>query len=120
MKELSASEYIFLKWLAETHPNLYQAAEERQKTLGGFMDSLSTVFTSISNAAPGLLNQYVKGQQELAMLKENLARAKAGEVPLTATGVPYGGPVANNFFSSVPVWAWAILAAAGVYLVTRK
>lgn len=122
MKELSASEYVFLKWLQDTHPALYQAAEERQKSLGGFMDSLSTVFTNIANAAPGLLNQYVKGKQELEILKANLARAKAGEVPVDAAGQPYfaGNAPRQDFLSSVPGWAWAMLGIGAVYLLTRK
>lgn len=89
MKELTASEYVFLSWLQKTHPDLYQAAEERQKSLAGFMDSLSTVFTNIANAAPAVLQQYVKGKQELEVLKANLKRAQAGDVPIDATGRPY-------------------------------
>lgn len=120
MKELSASEYVFLKWLHETHPELYQAAEERQQSLSGFMDSLTTVFTNISNAAPDLLNQYVKSQADLATLKANLARAQAGEVPLNARGQPYPATPGNSMLSGVPVWAWAIAGAGILYLLVRK
>jgi hypothetical protein len=123
MKELSASEYVFLKWLADTHPQLYQAAEERQASLAGFMDSLSTVFTNISNAAPDLLNQYVKSQADLATLKMNLARAKAGDVPVTNAGQPYpvNAPGYNpSIFATIPLWVWLAFGAGAIYLLVRR
>lgn len=123
MKELSASEYIFLKWLHDTHPALYQAAEERQQSLSGFMDSLATVFTNISNAAPDLLNQYVKSQADLATLKANLARAQAGQTPLQPNGQPY--PVnalghSSSILSEIPLWVWLAFGAGAIYLLIRK
>ena len=104
MKELSASEYVFLKWLHETHPDLYQAAEDRQQSLSGFMDSLSTIFTNISNAAPDLLNQYVKGQAELATLKANLKRAQAGD----------------SMLAGIPMWVFVLFGAGALFLILRK
>jgi hypothetical protein len=123
MKELSASEYIFLKWLQETHPQLYAEAEARQQSIGGFMDSLSTVFTNIANAAPDLLKQYVTGQQELAVLKANLARAKAGEIPITNTGQPYATDAPGyrqNIFSTIPPWVLIAFGLGAVYLIARR
>lgn len=120
MKELSASEYVFLKWLHETHPALYQAAEDRQQSLSGFMDSLATVFTNISNAAPDLLNQYVKSQADLATLKANLARAQAGETPLQPNGQPYPAGYSNALIPGIPMWVWIAGSAAILYLLVRK
>jgi len=122
MKELTAPEYVFLKWLHETHPALYSAAEERQQSLSGFMDSLSTIFTNIANAAPDLLNTYVKGQAELATLKANLARAKAGEVPLNMSGQPYPGayPQQSGALAGIPTWVFVALGVGVVYLLVRK
>lgn len=120
MKELTASEYVFLKWLHETHPALYQAAEERQQSLAGFMDSLSTVFTNISSAAPDLLNQYVKSQADLATLKANLARAQAGDIPLRADGQPYPADYARSPIAGVPTWVWVAFGAGALYLLTRN
>lgn len=120
LNTLSASEYIFLRWLAEHHPKLYADAEERQKSIGGFMDSLTTVFKSVSDAAPAVLEQYVKSQQDLAVLQENLARAKAGALPINNPGVIYAPRVASSPFAQVPVWAWAAMGLGVAYLLMKR
>jgi hypothetical protein len=119
MQELSAAEYVFLRWLQDTHPQLYADAEQRQKTIGGFLDSFGQVLESVSQAAPGILKTYVKGQQDLEVLRENLARAKAGEMPLASAGGMMYQPSANPL-ASVPIWAWALLGLGTVVLLVRK
>lgn len=118
LRSLSAAEYVFLRWLQDTHPRLYAEAETRQKGIGGFLDSFTQVIESIQKSAPDLMNQYMKGKQDLALLKENLARAKQGDMPIQAPGIVYQPPA--NALASVPWWAWGLMGVGVLVLVSRR
>ncbi len=126
MKTLSVNEYLFLKWVNKTHPQLFAAvAGDPREALSGFMDSLSAGLQSFLTEAPKVYGQYLQGKQQLDALKMNVERARANLPPIDPTtgqpiyaGMPgYGVPpgVTSNFFDRVPPWAW--LAAGGLALV---
>lgn len=119
LREMSAAEYVFLRWLRDTHPALYAQAEDRQKTIGGFMDSFGQVLDTVSKSSTALLSQYVKGRQDLEVLKENLVRARAGEMPLQSAGGALYQP-SQNPLAAVPMWAWALLGIGATLLVVRR
>lgn len=120
LKTLTPAQFAFLKWLHEAHPELAKAAEERRASIDGFMDSLTSTFDAITKNAPDLAAEYLKSREEIAQLDLNIARAKAGQQPVT-------NPLAFNFTraassttAGVPTWAFAAGAAVLVYLLTRR
>lgn len=120
LKELTPAEFAFLTWLYRTHPNIAQAAESHQKSLNGFFDSLSNVFNSVMEKAPELMNQYVASKEQIAQLKLNIARAKAGQYPISEGS---GVVAAAQAPQVVPTWA-VVLGVGGalalLYLLVRK
>lgn len=116
LRSLTPAQYAFMKWLSDAHPNLLREAEERRASLNGFMDSLSQTFKTVMDKAPDLLNQYVAGKQQLAQLKINIERAKAGQYPIESQ---IGVPVAQAQ-SAIPWWAFAAGGAVLVYLLVKK
>ena len=125
LKTLTPAQYAFVSWLYTNHPNIAREAEERREALSGFMDSLTSVFSTVMAKAPDMLNQYVAGKQQIELLKINLQRAKQNEYPLDAGGSLYtgGNPLQQTMASpvlGVPTWAW--LAGGGVllYLLLRR
>lgn len=121
MKTLTPAQYAFLAWLHRNHPNVMSAAEERRASLSGFMDSLTTVFSTVMEKAPELMNQYVAGKTQLEQLKANIQRAKQGQYPIEFPTTPafaqqmpqMQAPMAQ----SVPTWVWAAGGAILVYLL---
>lgn len=121
MRTMTVNQYLFLKWMHDTHPGLYEASSAKQ--LSGFMDSLGTAFTTVIEAAPKLYSQYIDGKTQISLLKANLQRAQQNLPPVDASGqvittgmpgyaIPAGYPISNNPFASVPPWVW--IAGAGV------
>lgn len=118
LKELTPAQYAFMSWLYANHPNLAKDAEEKNRSLSGFMDSLTSVFNSVIEKAPDLMNQYVAGKTQIEQLKANIARASAGQYPLNANGTVYtGGSVVPTVVSQVPTWVWFAGGAAVVALI---
>jgi len=124
MKKLSLNEYLFLKWVNKTHPQMFASvAGDPREALSGFMDSLSQGLQTFLAEAPKLYGQYLTGKREIAAMKMNVERLKAGQPPIDpATGQPisqytpgYGVPPGSSFVDSVPTWAW--LAGAGLLAV---
>ncbi len=116
LKTLTPAQYAFMRWLSETHPNLLAQAEDRRASLNGFMDSLTSVFTSITEKAPDLLNQYVTSKAQMEQLKLNIERAKRGEAPITQPLMVQ----ASNTAAQVPAWVWGAGGAILVYLLLKK
>lgn len=120
LKELTPAEFAFLSWIYKNHPNIAQAAEAHQKSLSGFMDSASNVLNSIMEKAPDLLNQYVAGKAQIDLLKQNIARAKAGQFPVNEAGSIYAAAQAPQ---TVPTWA-VVLGVGGalalLFVLARK
>jgi hypothetical protein len=130
MKKLSVNEFLFLKWVNKAHPQMFaQVAGDPREALSGFMDSLSTGLQSFLSEAPKLYGQYLSGKQEIAAMKMNVERAKAGYPPIDPrTGqvitpntpgydVPPGAT--RSFLDSVPPWA-IIAGVGGVVLLLLK
>lgn len=125
VKSLTPAQFAFMKWINETHPNLMKAAEEHHKSLGGFLDTMTSTFNTIMTKAPDLLSQYVTGKAQIDTLKLNLERAKVGQMPLTdAGGIYTGAPnmlVQQTLIPGVPNWILGgAVAAIAVYLLMRK
>jgi hypothetical protein len=125
LKTLSPAQYAFVSWLYTNHPNLAREAEEHREALSGFMDSLTSVFNTVITKAPDIMSQYVAGKQQTELLKINLARAKANEYPLDASGSLYTG--GNTFqqavsapMMGVPTWAWIAGGGLLLFLLLRK
>ncbi len=123
MREMSANEYLFLRWMSEQHPRLLAAAEERRAGLHGAVDSITAALNSVMQTASSGLTAYVQGKQQLSLLKTNIARAKQGLPPLTDAGLAYSVPPdqlnAREFPTPIP-WGLIALGVVGVYLVTRE
>jgi hypothetical protein len=124
LKTLTPAQYAFVSWLYRNHPNIAREAEERREQLSGFMDSLTSVFTTVISKAPDLMNQYVTGKQQIELLKINLERAKSNEYPLDQSGSLYtGGTAAQSVptgLNAVPTWAWIAGAGLVVFLLLRR
>lgn len=116
LKSLTPAQYAFIRWLNQTHPSLVAAVEERRSNLHGFMDSLSSVFKQVTEQAPDLLKQYVAGKRDLEQLKLNIARAKAGQMPIEIPAVAQ----VQSATAGVPMWAWAAGGAILVYLLMKR
>lgn len=118
LKTLTPAQYAFMRWLAETHPSLLQLAEERRASLNGFMDSLSNVFNTVMEKAPDLLKQYVTSQEQVAQLKANIERAKAGQYPQQYVITPQAP--SSISMPSGQTLAIAALGAIAVYLLLKR
>lgn len=113
LKELSPEQYAFMNWLQVNHPNLMRAAEEHNRSLSGFMDSITNVFNSVMEKAPDLLQKYVAGKEQVAQLKMNIERAKEGQYPINPDGSLYA-PRGVTPAQTVPTWVW--FAGGGLLL----
>jgi hypothetical protein len=110
----SAAQVAFLSWVKKNHPTFYA---QLQQNAG--LGDVTTTFNSVLNTASGLLTQYVAGKQQLALLKMNIERAKAGQLPLTSANYASitAGPPAQP---SVPTWVWFAGGAAVLLLLLKR
>ncbi|MGE0294707.1 MAG: hypothetical protein AB7P97_20340 [Hyphomonadaceae bacterium] len=119
------SQAAFIQWLRTRHPQLYAMALNDPGTLAGFSDVWNKITTGVSNIigkASEVLPAYLQTKQQIELLKLNIARAKAGMMPVDALPASAGGAVATQpaatgggFMDSLP--PWAIPAAIGVALL---
>jgi hypothetical protein len=115
MNTLTINQYLFLRWLATRHPKLYDAAGP--VALKGVLDVAGSLFQNVLEVAPKIYTQYVSGQQELKILKSNLARAKAGLGPVNADGTPFVLPPGSQYPSGVQSTNWILWLAIGIGLL---
>ena len=90
----------------------------------GVLDVAGSLFQNVLDVAPKLYTQYVSGKQELKVLKENLARARAGMGPVNPDGTPFVLPPGTQYPSGVSspfgnVWIW-VAVGIGVFLLLRE
>lgn len=100
-KALTPNEYLFIRWMSENHPELLTAAEDQVKR-GGALGSLTASLSNILNAVTSGLKTYVQGQQQVALVQQNVERATQGLPPVTATGAPYTVPPAQVAARTLP------------------
>jgi hypothetical protein len=119
---LSVNQYLFLRWLATRHPKLYDAAGP--VALKGVLDVAGSLFQNVLEVAPKIYTEYVSGQQELKILKGNLARAKAGLGPLNPDGTPYVLPPGSQYPAGVQPagqnWMLWVAIGLGIFLLFRR
>lgn len=120
LKSLTPAQYAFVKWLYDKHPNIAQKAEAHHASLGGFMDSLTSVFNNVVTQAPELMKQYVSGKTQIETLKLNLARAKQGLYPVDEGGGVYAGAQPLPAPAGVPLTAWIAGGALLTLLLLRR
>lgn len=76
---------MFLAWLRNNYPHLYNEAMPSQQ-MGGFLDSLTstfnTVLTNVTQALPNLANTYAQYQAQAQLIRMNTDRARQGLSPL--------------------------------------
>lgn len=99
---------MYLSWLRQNFPVLYYRAMEpvvssaKQQGLSGFFDSLvggfKSVVSSVGQALPGLAKTYTEYDLQKRIIKENTARANAGQAPLqyTTDGQLMAQPIAYS------------------------
>ena len=116
LRTLTPAQFAFLDWMNRRHPKLLKAAEERRDSIDGFFDSVSNVFKQVMEKAPDLAQQYVKGEQELAQLRANIARAQNNQYPIQYASV---APTAPQM-PTVPPLVWGALGAVAVWLIFSK
>lgn len=115
MNTLSVNQYLFLRWLAKRHPKLYDAAGP--VALKGVLDVAGSLFQNVLEVAPKIYTQYVSGQQELKILKSNLARAKAGLRPVNEDGTAFVLPPGTGYPAGVQSTNWILWVALGIGLL---
>lgn len=111
---------LYLAWLRENYPELYDASvpgntatgvtapslanEPTSYSIGGFWDSVGTAFTdtvkNVTQALPALATSYGAYRTQSELIKLNTTRAAQGLAPLVpnASGqlVPYGGSYTDS------------------------
>ncbi len=113
-----AARAAFVEWLAKKHPSFY--AQVRQDTGLGDVAPTPNLFTQILNSATGLLSQYVASKEQLAQLKVNIARAKAGQPPLTSDQFATGTVPQRSMLGGIPTWVLLAGGAGILYLLLSK
>lgn len=111
-------QYAFIQWLRNTYPNLYRRAmAESGLQMGDFSDTISKVFGTIKDTVAQLAPAYIQTRAELELLKINIRRARAGQMPVNTleeagagTAVTRTGAAAG--FGGIP--QWAIFAGIGL------
>lgn len=119
----------FLEWLAKTHPQLYQRIVGKIDVpvgLSGFADSLSNVFSTVTESLPKLAETYVTTKAQLEQLKLNLQRAQAGLTPIDVSGAPLPlapEPQGDVFTLPSPGGIspmWLVLGGLAAFLFLRR
>lgn len=119
-----ASRAAFLHWMKTREPRVYALVMAQGNALGDWTDTISNIFTKVTDTVAKLAPTYIETKAQLELLKLNIARAKAGQMPVTslpgAAGSGGGNVVATqpqggSFMDSLP--SWAIPAAIGVALL---
>jgi hypothetical protein len=115
----------FIQWLRGNYPNLYQRAmSESGLRLGDFASAISNIFGTIKDTVAKLAPVYVQTRAEMELLKINIARAKAGQMPVNsaqeaadeASGYRGSG---FSFASIPPVFLYGGLALLAFFLFKR-
>lgn len=118
------SRAAFLQWFKANQPRAYALVMARNSTLGGWSDTISNIFNKVTETVAKLAPTYIETKAQYELLKLNIARAKAGQMPLTALPNGAGGaaqapvatqPTGGGFMDNLP--GWAIPAAIGVALL---
>lgn len=121
-RTLNASEYLFIRWMAENHPGLLAAAENQvrqQGQLSGLTDALNSILGAVNRG----IDTYVKGKESVALVKLNVQRAKQGLPPLTEAGDAYRVSAEDLKNRSMPMMTpakWVGLGLLGLWLLTRE
>lgn len=126
---LSRHEAAFLDWLDEAHPALkdHILAQQGDGNMSGFLDTLSSTINNVITGASNAVGTYVKGKEQIDLVKINWERAKKGlpifntvaeaqaamkSGPISTTGT-FGG---TSIFKSPYFW---IAIGIGAYLLLR-
>lgn len=76
----------YIAWLRTNYPDLYNEAMPQQN-VGGFLDSIGSVFNNVVNnvtqALPNLANTYAQYRAQEQLIRMNSERAKQGLAPLS-------------------------------------
>lgn len=123
----------YLAWLRTNFPDLWNEATSPQ--MGGFFDSIGTVFNNVVNnvtqALPNLANTYAQYRAQEQLIRMNSDRARQGLGPLTyqngqlvdASGQPY---TPGDLSIAQTASQWGPIAIIGgvvllsVFLLRRK
>jgi len=87
----TTNQMLFYRWVKGFSPKLYGAAMAKSggggyaatNNLGGIWDSVTGFFSNFGSALTSLAPTYLKYRQQRDLMKAQLARAKAGQPPLT-------------------------------------
>lgn len=93
MKQETVNRAMYIAWLRQNFPLLYQEAirpvvsRAKFRGMSGFFDTLTSGFksvvSSVAKSLPDLAKTYTEYDLQRRLIKENTARARAGEVPLS-------------------------------------
>lgn len=112
------SQAAFINWLRTQQPRAYALIMSQPSTLGDWSDTISNVFKRVTETVSKLAPVYIESKAQYELLKLNIERAKAGQMPVQTLPGQTGGavidPNAQSFTSGLP--SWAIPAAIGAVL----
>jgi hypothetical protein len=126
MPSAAENRIAFLSWLRVNHPGLFteamNVASAGASGMGDLASSIGSTWDKFVTTATQIAGQYVIGKQQLDLLKLNVERAKSGQAPVDANGVPIAAP-GSGYLSPYAVDAarqgpafpqWAIIAGVAV------
>lgn len=102
------SKAAFLKWLKIRQPRLYDTGMANASQLEGISDTISKVFSTVTDTVSKLGTVYVQGRAALELTKANIKRAKAGLSPVDSledANMGSGGALTQPGAFGLPQWA---------------
>ena len=81
------AQLAFVKWVKGRFPRLYKDALDQSglnMQLGDFASSISSFFNGIKNTLTEIAPAYIQTKAEYELLKLNLDRARAGQMPVAS------------------------------------
>lgn len=115
------SQAAFINWLRRKQPRAYQILIAQSAPLGDWSDTISNVFSKITDTVTKLAPTYIETKAQYELLKLNIARAKQGMMPVDSLPgavreADERGTTGGGFASGLPSWAIPAGIAAIVLL----